>query len=145
MNELYRAGINALTWLEKNKDGDCAVARALRKALSNYTIPVEPVKQEPFLEVFCDPSYFDMWCVRDVHDKDFNHTIHVNSKETANHAKLLIENWVKKYAAPVRTKDLTDDEIDEIWTQTPWSEVFHFARAVIAADRAKNNLYERTK
>ena len=45
---------------------------------------------------------------------------------------------VPLYAAPVRTKDLTDDEIDEIWTQTPWSEVFHFARAVIAADREKN-------
>lgn len=42
------------------------------------------------------------------------------------------------YAAPVRTKDLTDDEIDEIGKSyfDEWS--FGFARAVIAADREKN-------
>ena len=42
-------------------------------------------------------------------------------------------------AAPVRTKDLTDDEIAQFWAvdgfyQTPTN----FARAVIAADREKN-------
>ena len=44
----------------------------------------------------------------------------------------------KLYAAPVRTKDLTDDEIDEIGKSyfDEWS--FGFARAVIAADREKN-------
>ena len=42
------------------------------------------------------------------------------------------------YAAPVRTKDLTDDEIEEIGKSyfDEWS--FGFARAVIAADREKN-------
>ena len=44
------------------------------------------------------------------------------------------------YAAPVRTKDLTDDEIDGVmWigglTQ---KNIRKFARAVIAADRSKN-------
>ena len=44
----------------------------------------------------------------------------------------------KLYAAPVRTKDLTDDEIEEIGKSyfDEWS--FGFARAVIAADREKN-------
>ena len=50
------------------------------------------------------------------------------------------EGVFKLYAAPVRTKDLTDDEIYECYTSdahenTPSS----FARAVIAADREKNN------
>ena len=43
----------------------------------------------------------------------------------------------KLYAAPVRTKDLTDDEIAAI----DWKEgetLNDFARAVIAADREKN-------
>ena len=45
---------------------------------------------------------------------------------------------VAVYAAPVRTKDLTDDEIEEIGKSyfDEWS--FGFARAVIAADREKN-------
>ena len=48
-------------------------------------------------------------------------------------------NGTPLYAAPVRTKDLTDDEIFECYTSdahenTPRS----FARAVIAADREKN-------
>lgn len=41
----------------------------------------------------------------------------------------------KLNAAPVRTKDLTDDEIDAIEIITDRQ----FARAVIAADREKNN------
>ena len=47
------------------------------------------------------------------------------------------------YAAPVRTKDLTDDEIMKINVDTAGivptcDRQFHFARAVIAADREKN-------
>ena len=48
---------------------------------------------------------------------------------------------VPLYAAPVRTKDLTDDEIVEIMKQ-PFNQreyMEQFARAVIAADREKNN------
>ena len=40
------------------------------------------------------------------------------------------------YAAPVRTKDLTDDEIGELIM--PVKSIMEFARAVIAADREKN-------
>ena len=42
------------------------------------------------------------------------------------------------YAAPVRTKDLTDDEIEAIHGCPPAEWVRRFARAVIAADREKN-------
>ena len=46
----------------------------------------------------------------------------------------------KLYAAPVRTKDLTDEELREIMKQ-PFNQreyLEQFARAVIAADREKN-------
>ena len=51
------------------------------------------------------------------------------------------EGVFKLYAAPVRTKDLTDEEIQKLrhkidWT-AEWSYV-NFARAVIQADREKN-------
>ena len=43
------------------------------------------------------------------------------------------------YAAPVRTKDLTDDEINEVlWRGGPFESVIDSIRAVIAADREKN-------
>ena len=55
---------------------------------------------------------------------------------------------VPLYAAPVRTKDLTDDEIGILRQQygitsdgrgiKEWVHVVDFARAVIAADREKN-------
>ena len=48
----------------------------------------------------------------------------------------------KLYAAPVRTKDLTDDEIlkcdERSHGNTEWTKKKAFARAVIAADREKN-------
>ena len=49
-----------------------------------------------------------------------------------------------KYASHVRTKDLTDDEIMKINVDTAGivptcDRQFHFARAVIAADREKNH------
>ena len=48
------------------------------------------------------------------------------------------------YAAPVRTKDLTDEEINNVFKSLgfsladPRTEDFSVARAVIAADREKN-------
>jgi len=43
----------------------------------------------------------------------------------------------KLYTAPVRTKDLTEAEIDEIWKKHSGGNL-GFAYAVIAADREKN-------
>ena len=44
---------------------------------------------------------------------------------------------VPLYTAPVRTKDLTDDEIRKLWSDAEL-DITWFARAVIAADREKN-------
>ena len=50
--------------------------------------------------------------------------------------------WYRKNAAPVRTKDLTDDEFMAIMDRNRGENhrevVCNFARAVIAADREKN-------
>ena len=50
-------------------------------------------------------------------------------------------NSTPLYAAPVRTKDLTDDEIADVGSKLAAKNVVSdiaFARAVIAADREKN-------
>ena len=47
------------------------------------------------LEIFYDPCYFDMWCVRDSATKDFNMTLHFSSTEHAEHAKAVIEEWIR--------------------------------------------------
>jgi peptidyl-tRNA hydrolase len=47
-------------------------------------------------EAFNAPSYFDTWCVRSTADKDFKMTIHLTAREDAEHAKSVIEEWVKQ-------------------------------------------------
>lgn len=82
----------------------------------------EQAEQEPVAEIL-------------VNDKDVIVLWHKTARQLGHQAKL--------YAAPVRTKDLTDDEIDKIATDLDeedpdegyWRD---FARAVIAADREKN-------
>ena len=49
-----------------------------------------------------------------------------------------VVNGMELYAAPVRTKDLTDDEIHKCMNGNFYNAL-DFARAVIAADREKNN------
>ena len=45
----------------------------------------------------------------------------------------------KLYAAPVRTKDLTDDEISRLWYDSSYGDSgIDFARAVIAKYKEKN-------
>ena len=55
------------------------------------------------------------------------------------HAECEGDYNIPLYAAPVRTKDLTDDEISVVFlnSREPLNE-WSFARAVIAADREKN-------
>ena len=58
------------------------------------------------------------------------------------HAASLPDGVFKLYASPVRIKDLTDDEILSIpylGTGELKTSMVNFARAVIAADREKNN------
>jgi len=52
-----------------------------------------------------------------------------------------LSDWTPLYAAPVRTKDLTEDEIYDIGDSLNkylTTFFYDFARAVIAADREKN-------
>ena len=56
-----------------------------------------------------------------------------------DYSDVVRQNLNRLYAAPVRTKDLTDSEVADIGTNcgtSMWSLMF--ARAVIAADREKN-------
>ena len=96
---------------------DCLSATPL------YTAP-QPVSKEP--------KYFGL-----THDHTW---LSIDKKQ---YDKLKPEGRMACYAAPVRTKDLTDDEAQKLWHDTSsivpmWAHHLHFARAVIAADREKN-------
>ena len=78
-----------------------------------YAAPVEPVKQEPVAWVDKERMQSIAWL------------------------KAAPEHGTKLYAAPVRTKDLTDDDIRKLWDDAEL-DITWFARAVIAADREKN-------
>jgi hypothetical protein len=84
-----------------------------------YAAPIEPVKQEPVA-----------WVAEDVCDGQF-----INGRKRRIWWECIEGAGTPLYAAPVRTKDLTDDEIDRIACNVSHKE---FARAVIAADREKN-------
>ncbi len=34
-------------------------------------------------EIFCDPSYYDMWCVKKIKDRNFNNTKHFITENEA--------------------------------------------------------------
>ncbi len=107
--------------------------RGFHKGLK-YAAPVEPVKQEPVAyAVKSQGSVFSL----------------VSSVSAAEEIVSMLRNdcpdttFFPLYAAPVRTKDLTDDEAQKLWNDTSsivpmWAHHLHFARAVIAADREKN-------
>ena len=89
-----------------------------------YSSPVQQAEQEP--------DYFGL-----THDHTW---LSIDKKQ---YDKLKPEGRMACYAAPVRTKDLTDDEAQKLWHDTSsivpmWAHHLHFARAVIAADREKN-------
>ena len=118
MDKLRAAAVQALEALETLDCGDSYkthnAATALREALA------EQAEQEPV--AWHEPGAYS------------NVTVY---KNWANE-----NGWIPLYAAPVRTKDLTDDEIADIrmsivaYEPVEWGRVF--ARAVIAADREKN-------
>ena len=101
--------------------------RAEKIAMSGvYEVPVEQAEQEPVAEV-----------VLRSHKVGFGRT--EERKDIVFLAD--VEVGTKLYAAPVRTKDLTDEEIYDIGDSlNKYLTTFFcdFARAVIAADREKN-------
>ena len=92
--------------------------------------PVEPVKQEPIIDL-SKLLHEDKCCYWD--DERFCDC-------GADSYELL--KWYRNNAAPVRTKDLTDDEIDKVLRaqegnlNEQW--FFNYARAVIVAFKEKN-------
>ena len=47
------------------------------------------------LEMFIDPSYYDMWCVKPKKVKDFNLTLHFDTEKEAGYSKQVIEKWME--------------------------------------------------
>ena len=106
---------------------------------------IQPVKQEPVMD------YERLTALREgeqnlAEDDYFNARPH---NDTPTLREMFCQGFERgfhkglKYASPVRTKDLTDDEIMDLvrdecvdmrWPSTP----LFIARAVIAADREKN-------
>ena len=82
-----------------------------------YAAPVEPVKQEPVAKVVLNLA--NQITMQKPNGDYFDVSKHVGDFF---------------YAAPVRTKDLTADEINELFNENSYA----FARAVIAADRELN-------
>ena len=46
-------------------------------------------------EIFLDPSYYDMWCLKPKTSKDFDLTLHFSTQEQAIHAMRVILEWYK--------------------------------------------------
>ena len=53
------------------------------------------MKPEDF-EIFLDPSYYDMWCLKPKASKDFNLTMHFTSNAQASHALAVMFHWFGK-------------------------------------------------
>ena len=130
MNKLEQAARQALEALEVSTDWDVGARgkqlqsmkaiTALREALA------EQAEQEPVAWMYVNK---DGECEQIEYGEPFNDP-----------------SVTPLYTAPIRTKDLTDDEIDDVmWigglTQ---KNIRKFARAVIAADREKNNANNNT-
>lgn len=47
------------------------------------------------MEVFNDPSHYDMWAVRPIGVRDFNLTVHFNTEHEARFAAQCFEAWTK--------------------------------------------------
>ena len=77
----------------------------------------EKAEQEPVAEIL-------------VNDKDVIVLWHKTARQLGHQVKL--------YAAPVRTKDLTDDEVAKAYMECTGGDIIARFRAVIAADREKN-------
>lgn len=47
-------------------------------------------------EVFSDPAYYDMWCLRPVGEKSFDQTIHFALLKDAVYASHVVAAWMNK-------------------------------------------------
>ena len=120
-----------------NGNDTCVIGH---KYASSEAIPAEPVKQEPVMDyehicalreseqIQAGDSYF---FVRPENDTPTSRKMFFQGFERGFHKGL-------KYASHVRTKDLTDAEVEAIMVEQGDLRTTAFARAVIAADRKIN-------
>ena len=109
---------------EERQCWDQVIGKDSDGAVAFYTAP-QPISQEPVVDL-SKLRHEDKCCYWG--DESFCNC-------GADSHELL--KWYRKNAAPVRTKDLTDDEIRKLWSDAEL-DITWFARAVIAADREKN-------
>ena len=120
----------ALKALETDEQWGFVNKKVLERRLPAITALREALAEQAEQE----PDYFGL-----THDHTW---LSIDKKQ---YDKLKPEGRMACYAAPVRTKDLTDDEAQKLWHDTSsivpmWAHHLHFARAVIAADRSKNGI-----
>ncbi len=84
------------------------------------------------LEMFHDPSYYGMWCVRNKQDKSFNNTIHVMNKESAEHAVTLIEEWLKSILAENYTEETSLINMQQIAIEKQAEEIAQLRKHLAA-------------
>ena len=133
LEEAYAAQFET-TWFEIKPEHFTAPREALAEpdieemTLTQIAARHKQAEQEPVAWALTSENGEVLDCI--------SHTYKVTQPCTVDYGEPL-------YAAPVRTKDLTDDEIMKINVDTAGivptcDRQFHFARAVIAADREKN-------
>ena len=135
LEQAARQALVALEDVMADFDGSWALAdtaiTALRKALSEQEKPLYRKVLREMLDAQeqaeQEPMYISKGCVE---------------RGCACHYSVEVDGEpVAVYSAPVRTKDLTDDELDIFVSEKTMDmrmTLREFARAVIAADREKN-------
>lgn len=76
----------------------CWLRRFVRRLVENANLPTNNpgtgTKPKTW-ECLCDVSYYDMWCVRRIHERKFGQGFHINNgKEAQALTDLLNENEV---------------------------------------------------
>ena len=100
------------------------------RALRLVEAAPQPVKQEPVHEALQIASV----ALQDIACSSQTENLYWWQLRARKAQRQISERLIN--ASPVRTKDLSDDEIQKIWEET--ISDYKFARAVIAADREKN-------
>ena len=148
MNKLERAARQLLSVLESGMI-DINAVTALREALDHSgeaNEMVQPVSQEPVkrftsddVKVAFENGYAAAMSVADIAKEVEQEPVGWYKPSDFVLYRTKPDDvfvYIPLYAAPVRTKDLTDDEIAEIFSK--YASDLYKARAVIAADREKN-------
>lgn len=76
----------------------CDQCETVAHCMTHGCIPVQQATRKPTaedFEVFCDMSYYDMWCLKPKAVRDINLTLHFNTQKEAVHAMHVVLEWFK--------------------------------------------------